>query len=246
MRYLVISDIHSNREALEAVLADAAEQYEQIVCCGDLVGYGADPNRVVEWARGALALVVRGNHDKTASGIIEDDWFNPAARAASGWTARALTPENRKYLADLPKGPAFAADFALVHGSPADEDEYVADTEEARQAFAYVERMVTFFGHTHLQGGFRIAARRLGAVAGPGAGRDAVRVILEPDTWYLVNPGSAGQPRDQDPRAAYALYDAETREVEFRRIAYDIATAQEKIRAAGLPEVLAARLDVGR
>jgi predicted phosphodiesterase len=246
MRYLVISDIHSNREALEAVLADAAEQFEQIVCCGDLVGYGADPNRVVEWARGALALVVRGNHDKTAAGIIADDWFNAAARAASGWTAQALTPENRKYLADLPKGPALAADFALVHGSPADEDEYVADPEEARQAFAYVERMVTFFGHTHLQGGFRLAVRRLGAVTGPGGGRDAVRVILEPDTWYLINPGSAGQPRDHDPRAAYALYDTELREVEFRRIAYDIATTQQKIRAAGLPEVLAARLDAGR
>lgn len=246
MRYLVISDLHSNQEALEAVLAGAGGRYEQIVCCGDLVGYGADPNRVVDWARANLTLVIRGNHDKTAAGVTSDDWFNQAARAASGWTARELTLGNRQYLANLPRGPILTGAFAMIHGSPTDEDEYVTDLYEARCAFPYLDRAVTFFGHSHLQGGFRHGARRYENVPRPETGETALRIQIEPDTWYLINPGSVGQPRDMDPRAAYALYDSQAGEVELRRTAYDIAAAQRKIRAAGLPEILAARLAVGR
>ncbi|MGB9605205.1 MAG: metallophosphoesterase family protein [Bryobacteraceae bacterium] len=245
MRYLILSDIHSNWEALAAVLRHAEGSYDRVVCCGDFVGYGADPNRVVQWARAHVAAAVRGNHEKGAVGLTDLDWFNPAAREAAEWTARELTPENYAYLRSLPKGPQPVAGFEIMHGSPADEDEYLMSVVADDFLLPFLSSRVAFFGHTHCQGGFlfsRKGARRIPAV--PEEAECAV-IGLDPGRTYLVNPGSVGQPRDGDPRAAYAIYDEERGEVELRRVPYEIAIAQAKILRAGLPGLLALRLEQG-
>jgi len=246
VRCLILSDLHANWEALQAVLEDAAGRYDRILCCGDLVGYGADPNAIVEWCRARVHTVIRGNHDKAVASLEGLEWFNPAAQAATVWTHHQLTGENRAYLAALPRGPLTVDGIALAHGAPADEDEYLVDTGEARQAFAYTERPVTFFGHTHIQGGFRSSRRRTEKIGRPGARAKEAVLDLEPDTYYLINPGSVGQPRDGDPRAAYVLYDPADGFLCFRRVEYPVELAQRKIRQAGLPDLLAVRLAAGR
>lgn len=244
MRYLILSDLHSNWEALEAVWRDASGDYEQLVCCGDLIGYGADPNRVIEWVRIHAVAVVRGNHDKACAGLEDLRWFNAAARAAAEWTMAHLTAENLRYLRSLPRGPLAVGDFQILHGSPTDEDEYLIHTPGPEVACALMA-LVSFFGHTHFQGGFvfhRNSARRLAQVA-PDQRR--LRLELEPQVFHLINPGAVGQPRDGDPRAAYAIYDQAERIVELRRVPYAVQTAQAKILRAGLPELLAHRLADG-
>jgi predicted phosphodiesterase len=235
---LILSDIHANREALEAVLADARGGYDQIVCLGDLVGYGADPNWAVEWTRAHAAAVVRGNHDKACSGQDVMEQYNPAARASVTWTRAALTPENAEYLRNLPRGPLRFENFDLVHGSPADEDEYLITPADVVPAREFLGAPATFFGHTHVQGGFLVARGGVRRIM-------SETVELEPDHLYLLNPGAVGQPRDGDPRAAYALFWPEKRLVEYRRVTYDIPQAAAKILAAGLPDTLAARLYEG-
>jgi hypothetical protein len=131
VRYLILSDIHANWEGLEAVLEHAAGKYDQVLCCGDLIGYGADPNAVTEWVRAHAAAVVRGNHDKASVGLDDLEWFNPVARAAAVWTQRELTPENAAYIRNLPKGPLMLDGFQVVHGSPLDEDEYILGAADA-------------------------------------------------------------------------------------------------------------------
>lgn len=246
MRYLILSDIHANWEALEAVMAHAEDRYEQILCCGDLIGYGADPNIVVDWVRNHCTAVVRGNHDKACTGLDDLEWFNPVAREAALWTMQALTPENAGYARDLPRGPLEVNGFQLVHGSAADEDEYVLAASEAEMAFAYMEKRLEFFGHTHVQGGFVWNHGRVEILPRVAPRKDTLTMDLDPDCGYMINPGSVGQPRDGDPRAAYALYDDEIAKVTYRRISYDMAAAQKKIREAGLPAILAERLAVGR
>jgi predicted phosphodiesterase len=237
--FLIVSDIHGNREALEAVLADARGLYDRIVCLGDLAGYGADPNYAVEWARANVAAIVRGNHDKVCAGLESLYSYRPAARLAAEWSLHALSAENRAYLEKLPRGPLPYEGFDLVHGSPFDEDEYLMTNSDVEAIRREIETPLSFFGHTHLQGGFLIARNGVKQI-------DPHRTLeLERDYTYLVNPGSVGQPRDSDPRAAYAIYSPRDRVVEFRRAAYDVETAAEKIRAAGLPETLASRLSTG-
>lgn len=245
MRYLILSDIHANWEALDAVLREARGAYEQVVCCGDLVGYGADPNRVVEWARRNCAAVVRGNHDKAAVGLEDLEWFNPVARSAALWTERALSAENLSYLRSLPQGPVRLEPFQILHGSPVDEDEYLISAMAAAELAEYFEASVSFFGHTHLQGIFVLEERRVGWVEKPSVEEDRVRQAIEDGRTYVINPGSVGQPRDDDPRAAYALYAPEERAVELRRVRYPLEIAQAKILRAGLPPVLAERLARG-
>lgn len=245
MRYLVISDVHANWEALEAVLEHARGSYDAILCCGDLVGYGADPNRVVEWARRHVSAVVRGNHDKACAGLEDLEWFNPVARAAALWTQQVLTPENLDYLRNLPKGPLALDGFQILHGSPVDEDEYLVTVAHIQQISAYVDRPLSFFGHTHLQGGFfwyRAGVHRIGKL--PDTENERV-VELSPDAVCLANPGAVGQPRDGDARAAYLLYVPEERILIYRRVPYDVDTAQRKILDAGLPPALAHRLALG-
>lgn len=244
MRYLILSDLHANWEALEAVLQDAAGHYDQALCCGDLVGYGADPNRVVDWVRSDCRIVVRGNHDKACTGLDDLEWFNPVARTAALWTQKNLTSENIEYARALPQGPILENGFQIVHGSPFDEDEYVLAPEEAGQAFGYLESRIAFFGHTHVQGGFIWNHSRVETVQFDWD--EARQMEIDPDCAYLINPGSVGQPRDGNPRSAYALYDADSRVVTYCRVEYNVSRAQKKIRDAGLPPVLADRLALGR
>jgi predicted phosphodiesterase len=239
MPHLILSDLHGNLEALEAVLAGAEGLYDRILCLGDLVGYGADPNAIVDWARKNAAVIIRGNHDKAGAGLDDLETFSPLARASAMWTRTVLTPESRSYLERLPRGPLPYEGVDLVHGSPADEDEYLISTEDTLPVRAYLSTQVTFFGHTHVQGGFLLAQRAARRIVPAGV------LPIEQKYSYLVNPGSVGQPRDGDPRAAYALWSPEERTVEYRRAAYDVDRAAEKIRAAGLPDFLAARLYEG-
>jgi predicted phosphodiesterase len=245
VRYLILSDLHANWEALEAVARAAKGSYGRALCCGDLVGYGADPNAVVDWVRANCEAAIRGNHDKACAGLEVLEWFNPVARAAVAWTRHALTEENRTYVRGLLRGPLAVEGFELAHGSTADEDEYVLTAGEALNAFAYLESRLVFFGHTHVQGGYVWNRARVETIPPPSSSaRQEVRI--EPECAYLINPGSVGQPRDGDPRAAFAIYDSHTRVVSYRRIAYDVEGAQRKIRDAGLPSILADRLGAGR
>jgi predicted phosphodiesterase len=246
VRYLILSDIHANREGLEAAVEHAAGKYDLVLCLGDLVGYGADPNAVTEWVREHAACVVRGNHDKAAVGLDDLEWFNPVARAAAVWTQHELTPENADYIRNLPRGPLALDGFQMVHGSPLDEDEYILGVADAGLVFGYLETPLTFFGHTHLQGGFIWNRARVETIEKTPAVEERQTMELDPECAYMVNPGSVGQPRDGDPRAAYAVYNPEESFLIYYRLPYDVRKAQEKIRRAGLPPLLADRLATGR
>jgi predicted phosphodiesterase len=239
VRYLILSDIHANLEALSAVLADAAGRYDRILCLGDLVGYGADPNPVCEWSREKVTAIVRGNHDRVCCGNESLEDYRAAAAASAIWTAGQLSPENVEYLTRLPRGPLRYDDFDLTHGSPEDEDEYLVTAVDAAPLRDSLTAQLTFFGHTHVQGGFLLARRATRHIATAGF------LELEGDHFYLVNPGAVGQPRDGDWRAAYAIYSPVERVLEYRRVKYDVEQAAAKIRAAGLPPALAARLYTG-
>ncbi len=245
MRYLILSDIHGNIDALDAVIEDAEGKYEQILCCGDLVGYGAEPNRVVAWVREHCAATIRGNHDKVASGVDDMQDYNPAAVLSTLWTRKSLTPENADYVRSLPAGPLEIAGFSMVHGSPRDEDEYLVDVRDAMGARDSVRTPVTFFGHTHLQGGFFFRRNSVKAIEKVPYKRKEVTVAIDDMSRFLINPGSVGQPRDRDPRAAYAVFSLEDRLVTYYRVEYDIPKAQARILQAGLPEPLANRLAIG-
>ncbi len=251
MRILLLSDIHSNLEALEACLA-AAPAHDLVVNLGDTVGYGANPNEVIARVRSLGQIVVRGNHDKAVSGLMPLDEFNPVAGIATLWTREQLTPENLAWVRALPQGPLRLADLPgiqFVHGSALDEDEYVVNVRDALPPLLTDDVPVTFFGHTHLQGGFVLQADVSESY------RPAYRTVGQPETsdWplregrrYLINPGSLGQPRDGDWRAAFATFDSDTRIVSFCRVPYNLRVAQEKIVAANLPPRLATRLATGR
>ncbi|MBZ5532192.1 MAG: metallophosphatase family protein [Acidobacteriia bacterium] len=251
MRILIISDIHANLEALEACL-DAAPAHDRVFNLGDIVGYGANPNEVTERARALGEVFVRGNHDKACSGVSSLDDFNPIAGLAALWTRERLKPEHLEFLRAMPQGPLAPLEgLQCVHGSPRDEDEYVLFPRDAYSILAHAAVPLTFFGHTHVQGGYWIDDERdAEAVIQPqyptANSAQTFRLQLSPAAKYLINPGSIGQPRDGDPRAAFALYDTSDGSVTFHRVPYDITQAQEKIFAAGLPERLAIRLEEGR
>lgn len=239
MPYLILSDIHSNREALDAVIEDASGLYDKVLCLGDVVGYGADPNYVAEWVCRNATVSIRGNHDKLCVGAYDDESYNRAARLSADWTRTVLTPQSTNFLANLPRGPFRVGDFELVHGSPLDEDEYLIHAGDVAMARDGLDTQITFFGHTHVQGGFLLARGGIRRIMPDGV------LEVESHHLYLLNPGSVGQPRDMDPKAAYAIYTPEARTVEYRRVKYDIAGAAQKILDAGLPPVLAARLYEG-
>jgi predicted phosphodiesterase len=245
VRYLILSDIHANWEALRAVLASAGSLYDRVVCCGDLVGYGADPDAIVDWVRANVSGVVRGNHDKACAGLEDLEWFNPVARLSALWTQAATQPENIQFLRDLARGPARINGFQILHGSPLDEDEYVVSEQDVAQVAPYLDCNVSFFGHTHLQGAFLCHRNGVKRAITTAAASGQEVLELENDVSYLINPGSVGQPRDGDRRAAYAIYEPEARLVSLRRAEYDVASAQKKIINAGLPELLALRLGSG-
>ncbi len=247
MRYLILSDIHANLEAFQECLKAAEGRYDQAVCLGDVVGYGPDPNAVVSVLRKTASVTIRGNHDKAASGITDAEDFSPLAREAILWTRRSLTLDNTTYLRQLPPGPQGFDTFEMVHGSATDEDEYVTGPAEAIPALRSQAAALVFFGHTHRQGGF--------ALNPAGELRDLslrvhrkgpeMSVSLEQGTHYLINPGSVGQPRDRDWKAAFAILDDSAGKVYFYRVPYKVAVTQMKMTRAGLPQFLIDRLQVG-
>jgi predicted phosphodiesterase len=247
MRYLVLTDIHANLEALDACLADARDrQYDQILVLGDLVGYGADPNAVIDRVVGLKPLaVVRGNHDKVACGVEQAEGFNAVAKSAARWTFEVLTPQNREWVAALPQGPTQVDDLVeICHGSPFDEDAYIFDELDAVRALKVSTRPLCLFGHTHYPVTFELSAETIESI-GPSPAA-STQVQMREGCRYLINPGSVGQPRDGDPRAAYAIVDTALRRVELYRTPYAVEEAQSKVVKAGLPDVLAQRLAVGR
>jgi predicted phosphodiesterase len=250
VRLLVVSDIHANLEALEACL-DAAPEYDQVFNLGDIVGYGANPNEVASRSRDLGTVFVRGNHDKACSGLSNLHDFNPIAGQAALWTREKLTPEHLEFLRELPPGPITPLNnLQLVHGSPRDEDEYILLASEAYLMLAQLSVPLVFFGHTHVQRCFQLEPGSPGKSLVPaprqGKGKQTVKFELKEGVRYMVNPGSVGQPRDNDPRAAFLVYDQEENSIIFYRVPYDIPRAQQKIISAGLPERLAARLAEGR
>jgi diadenosine tetraphosphatase ApaH/serine/threonine PP2A family protein phosphatase len=255
MRMLLLSDIHANLEAMEACLA-VAPAHDVLVNLGDVVGYNASPNEVCERVRAMGGTIVRGNHDRACSGLIDLSEFNLIAAMSARWTQVTLQPEHLDWLRALPQGPLRreegpAAEF--VHGSPRDEDEYVLNASAASanlRAPGHADRI--FFGHTHLQGGFAYEDGRVRTLTPTfPTGEDVVEYTmpLARGERYLINPGSVGQPRDGDWRAAFALYERDgdaPGAVTFYRVPYDVDATQQRIISANLPERLATRLKLGR
>lgn len=247
MRFLILSDIHANFTALEAALAATEGRWDSAICLGDIVGYGPDPNEALDKVRALGATIIRGNHDKAASKESDASDFNPVARIAAEWTTNQLRPENLEALKALPPGPLQMDGLTFVHGAVADEDEYIFSPAQALGSLLESPTAITFFGHTHFQGGFSYSNSRLEMIQlKPHAGASFAALHLEPETRYLLNPGSIGQPRDGDPRAALAIADLGHEVVEFWRVPYDVASVQERMKKAGLPDSLAQRLAFGR
>ncbi len=248
MRYLILSDIHANLEALEKCLQLAQGKYQKVLCLGDLVGYGPDPNAVIEMMQRTATVIIRGNHDKACCGIMNVEDFNPWARQAIFWTCDTLTPNHLSFLRNLAPGPLTMPGFEIVHGSAEDEDQYIFEQAEAIPALRNQSMQLVFFGHTHHQGGFSLNRAGVFQKISGGSRRNG-RVLtldLEDGTRYLINPGSVGQPRDGNWRAAFAIFDEAERRVDFYRTEYDIATTQKKMTQAHLPEPLIQRLEFGR
>lgn len=239
-----------------------APSYDAVINLGDVVGYGGSPNEVTDASRKLGGQFVRGNHDKACTGITGIETFNPIAGLAALWTKQTLTPDNLTFLKEMPQGPVNMNGLAkgtdkseglggvqIVHGSPRDEDEYIIVMRDAVEPLANMQVQLTFFGHTHIQGGFCLDNEQWGTlrpVYKGKTGAEKVVLDLKQDVKYLINPGSAGQPRDGDPRAAFAIFDTEALTIEFHRVPYDVKAAQKTIIDNKLPERLATRLSEGR
>ncbi len=240
---LILSDIHANLHALRAVMRYAHRRaVSRFVLLGDLVGYGAQPNQVLDRIQTLKPrILVRGNHDRACAWAEEDGSFSLPARTAAAWTRERLTREHRRFLQELPEGPSWVGDdYEISHGSPVDEDAYILHPREALSAFDAFRSQLCFFGHTHLPGGFEL-----------DEGRGTLTWIhLEAGSWfrlregcrYLINPGSVGQPRDRDTRLSFASYDPKGKRLRLHRLEYDYKGAAKAIQAAGLHPNLAERL----
>jgi len=245
VRTLILSDLHSNLEATQSCLEAARELgYDRVAILGDLVGYGGSPDEVVKVVQ-ALdpAVIIRGNHDRVVAGIEQGEDFNLLALQAALVNRRLLSAESRDYLANLPPGPRPLGESCLVaHGTPLDEDEYLVDPDAAALLFRGLDFFLCFFGHTHLPCVFRKTRETVsGLLPVPGG----TRIPLRDGERYLINPGSVGQPRDEDPRAAFLILDETQRQVVFHRVSYPVPKAQLRILEAGLPPFLAQRLQRG-
>ncbi|MBL0161977.1 MAG: metallophosphoesterase family protein [Bryobacterales bacterium] len=245
MRRLIVSDIHSNLEALEAVLSQAEGSYDEVICCGDVVGYCACPAEVIDWARESVAAIVRGNHDIACCGGGGLHDFNPPARAAAIWTYEQLSEQDRDWLRRMPKGPMRFDHYELAHGSPEDENQYLVSTADVEWLDRAEMRRLCFVGHTHRQGGWSWQRGGIQRIPAPSPKEQERVMDLDPDYQYLINPGSVGQPRDGDPRAGYALWNSSANLLALRRVKYDVRLAQMRIADAGLPHHLAERLAAG-
>ena len=249
MRFLVLSDIHGNRFGLEAVLASAHGQYDQLLSLGDVVGYGAHPNECCEILQQNNVWCLSGNHDAAALGLIDIEWFNPVAKAAILWTREQLNPTNREWLSSL-KGLREWREYSFqaVHGSLREPwEEYITGTYTAEPTLALMNQPICFFGHTHVAVSYNNLDKpgkkyQMQEIPFPYGGE----IICEDEWKYLVNPGSCGQPRDGNSQARYALFDSETRRIEIKAIDYDREAARAAIYNAGLPKLLGDRLLQGR
>jgi predicted phosphodiesterase len=233
MRIAIISDIHSNLEALQKSLEIIKEKnVGEIVCLGDIVGYGANPNECVTLVRGTTPHILMGNHDEAAVKLESLEYFNPYARAAAEWTHRALTDEHASFLTSLPTSLELWG-LLFTHSSPYEPDEwhYILTQDDARMNFGYFTQPVAFFGHSHIPGIYSENGRA-GTVSKNGR--------------YLINVGSVGQPRDGNWHLSFGIFDTDTWSYENIRSEYDVNAAAAKIRKAGLPKTLADRIAVGR
>jgi diadenosine tetraphosphatase ApaH/serine/threonine PP2A family protein phosphatase len=240
VRHAIVSDIHGNLEALEAVLEDIERRdVASIVCLGDFVGYGASPNECIETLRPRIELAVAGNHDLAACGRLRLNYFNPDAASAARWTDVQLTAQNRDYLRSLPFSVPWRG-MLLVHSSPSSPTEwhYVLSPMDAEAEMDAFDESVCLIGHSHVAGAFEWNERRMRYM------RDE-EISLAKGCRYLVNVGSVGQPRDGDPRAAYLIFDETRRSLLHVRREYDVAGAMRRIVDAGLPRFLAERLQWG-
>jgi diadenosine tetraphosphatase ApaH/serine/threonine PP2A family protein phosphatase len=241
MRYAILSDLHSNEEALQAVLEHSRRQgVQQYYCCGDIVGYGAGPHAAVHWARSRKIPCVVGNHDWGVAGRLDVSYFIPEGKEAINWTRQQLNIDDIQWLGDLPL-TLKTKDFILVHGTLNHPEafNYLDDIDKAPDTFFLMDRPVCFLGHRHRP---EIFIERGHRIYYP----PALSVELTRDQRYIVDVGSVGQPRDGNPLASYATYDTETALIEIHRVPYDMAEARRKIIKAGLPAVLGDHLLIGR
>jgi diadenosine tetraphosphatase ApaH/serine/threonine PP2A family protein phosphatase len=250
VRYLILSDIHANIDALDAVMA-TAPAHDAVWNLGDLVGYGAAPNEVIERVVAMGHVFVRGNHDRVCAGMRSGDDFNPVAQKSAAWTQETLTRDHADWLSQLAKGPVHpnGPQVSCAHGSPLDEDQYVSNVREAWLPLRRAERPINFFGHTHIQCAFATNGGSWFEIRPDYTTKNEFETwefALEPALRYLINPGAVGQPRDGDWRAAAALYDDAAMTIRFLRVPYDVARAQQRIYDASLPDRLAKRLADGR
>ncbi|MEN8154364.1 MAG: metallophosphoesterase family protein [Acidobacteriota bacterium] len=244
MKYLIFSDIHSNLEAFEKLLTlKTAKDTDKILFLGDLVGYGADPNKTISIFRKLNGVhAIRGNHDKVVSNLESSALFNPVAAFSAEWSKVQLSDDNRDFLKNLKKGPMMVDHFITIcHGSTFDEDYYVFSIFEAVESFKFMKTSIGFFGHTHFP---IIYLKRNDKINVVPLSKD-IKIKLDPNTQYLINPGSVGQPRDKNPNSSFIVYDSDKREIKFQRFEYNLKKTQKKIREAGLPELLASRLESG-
>lgn len=244
MKYLIFSDIHSNLEAFEELLRqDIAKHVDKYLFLGDLVGYGANPNETVDLFKTLKnSYCIRGNHDKVIADLESSSLFNPVAAFSAEWSKIQLSPVNQTYLKQLKTGPEVVDHFITIcHGSTFDEDYYVFSMFEAVESFKFMDTSIGFFGHTHFPVIYLLRNEKIDIV--PLS--EDTKIKLDPNTRYLINPGSIGQPRDKNPKPSYVVFDSTKKELQFLRFTYNIKETQRKIREAGLPEILASRLESG-
>lgn len=242
MRIVIISDIHSNYVALKTVL-EVAGSYDQLWNLGDTIGYGPRPNQCVAAMRRQASVMIAGNHDLACIGKVDLSDFNPDARAANIWNGQQLEPDHWAVLDALPPRHQVDERFLVAHGSPREPVwEYLLTVEQACENFELFDHQVCFIGHSHIP---LIFQQQEGRCEGPALPHAGETIELRPDTRYFVNPGSVGQPRNQDPRAAYAVLDTGAGTVSFNRVEYDIAQTQREMYEARLPYALIRRLEYG-
>lgn len=241
MKYAIVSDIHGNIESLERALKQVDDE-DTVLCLGDIVGYGPNPNECVARIRERAKNAVLGNHDLAALENYGVEYFNEAAREAIHWTQNVLNEENRAWLNGLSYELRFP-DFLLVHGAPVDYFEYILDKRSATKAFSLTDAPLVFIGHTHIA---EYWVQEPDGTIGHKHMQDGGTLHLEEGKRYIVDVGSVGQPRDLNPHASFVKFDSATRNVEWVRYEYPIYAVQQKIHDAHLPEYLAARLEAGR
>lgn len=241
MRIGIISDIHSNREALEAVLQDISlQKVEEVWCLGDIVGYGPDPNECINLVRSKIMICVAGNHDHAVAGIIEPFNFDPDAEKACLWTRAALTEESKEYIASMPL-KLVIGDFTLVHGSPRESFEYITSSFEAKEALPYLKSFFCLIGHSHIPMILRPGEETKRRNSYP----TNLRKVTLTEHATFINPGSVGQPRDGNPKSSYMIYDSNSNQVIHRRVVYDVNSTRQKMMSVGLPAWLGDRLLTG-